>query len=59
MCVSHARRVQILYKSILKLHRGLPAEIQELGNNYVRDEFKRHKNLKIVEEQQLIRLFMW
>lgn len=28
---------------------GLPAEIQTLGNNYARDEFKRHKNCKVEE----------
>lgn len=39
MCVSsHARRVRTLYKSILRLHRGLPVEIQELGNNYAKGE---------------------
>ena len=42
--MSHVHRVRFLYKTILRLHRGLPAEIQELGNNYVRDEFKRHKS---------------
>ncbi|XP_003704317.2 succinate dehydrogenase assembly factor 3 [Megachile rotundata] len=41
---SHVQRVRILYKTILRLHRGLPAEVQPLGNSYVRDEFKRHKN---------------
>ncbi|KAK0090735.1 hypothetical protein PV325_006294 [Microctonus aethiopoides] len=40
----HVQRVRILYKTILKLHRGLPVEMQSLGNNYVRDEFRRHKN---------------
>lgn len=59
MCVSHMSRVKVLYKSILRLHRGLPAEIQELGNSYVRDEFKRHKNLRVKEDQQIISAFMW
>lgn len=59
MCVSHVRRVRILYKSILKLHRGLPIEVQELGTNYVRDEFKRHKILKIKEDEKVISGFMW
>lgn len=40
----HVQRVRILYKTILRLHRGLPPEIQVLGTNYVRDEFRRHKN---------------
>ncbi|XP_049807331.1 succinate dehydrogenase assembly factor 3, mitochondrial [Schistocerca nitens] len=40
----HARNVRFLYKAILKLHRGLPKELQIIGNGYVRDEFKRHKS---------------
>lgn len=59
MCVSHARRVKTLYKSILKLHRGLPTEIHELGNNYVKDEFRRHKHLKLKEDEKIINGFMW
>jgi Complex1_LYR-like len=39
MCVTnHVRRVRTLYKSIMKLHRGLPAELQALGNNYAKGE---------------------
>jgi hypothetical protein len=33
-----------LYKTILRLHQSLPNELRELGNQYVRDEFRRHKN---------------
>ena len=40
---NHVQRVRILYKTILKLHRGLPVEFKALGDLYVRDEFKRHK----------------
>ncbi|XP_011297939.1 succinate dehydrogenase assembly factor 3, mitochondrial isoform X2 [Fopius arisanus] len=40
---SHVQRVRKLYKTILKLHRGLPEAMQTLGNNYLRDEFRRHK----------------
>lgn len=54
---SHAQRARILYKSILKLHRGLPIEVRDLGNQYVRDEFRRHKNLK--ETDDLLKVFMW
>lgn len=33
-----------LYKAILKAHRvKLPSALRELGDTYVRDEFKRHK----------------
>ncbi|XP_003400271.1 succinate dehydrogenase assembly factor 3, mitochondrial [Bombus affinis] len=42
--LSHVQRVRILYKTILRLHRGLPAEIQAVGTSYVQDEFRRHKN---------------
>lgn len=60
MCViSHVRRVRTLYKSILKLHRGLPQEIQELGNNYAKDEFKRHKNLKPDTQEVTIFMYEW
>ena len=54
---SHVQRVRILYKSILKLHRGLPTEMKELGDQYVRDEFRRHKTLKEADDQ--IKVFMW
>ncbi|XP_033220490.1 succinate dehydrogenase assembly factor 3, mitochondrial [Belonocnema kinseyi] len=41
--LSHVQQVRRLYKTILRLHRELPEEVQPLGNNYVRDEFRRHK----------------
>ncbi|KAK5647164.1 hypothetical protein RI129_002056 [Pyrocoelia pectoralis] len=40
----HSRTVKKLYKTILKLNRGLPPELSLIGNEYVRGEFKRHKN---------------
>jgi len=54
---TQVQRVRILYKTILRLHRGLPAEIQPLGDNYVRDEFRRHK--KCVESEAIIFLHEW
>ncbi|XP_014489513.1 PREDICTED: succinate dehydrogenase assembly factor 3, mitochondrial [Dinoponera quadriceps] len=54
---THVRRVRMLYKTILRLHRGLPAEIQSLGDNYVRDEFRRHK--KCVESEAITFLHEW
>ncbi|XP_062551030.1 succinate dehydrogenase assembly factor 3, mitochondrial [Armigeres subalbatus] len=42
-CTSHIHRVRTLYKTLLRLHRGLPEGLQVLGNQYVRDEFRRHK----------------
>jgi len=41
---THTQRVRILYKTILKLHRGFPLELQALGDQYAKDEFRRHKN---------------
>lgn len=54
---THVQRVRILYKTILRLHRGLPVEIQPLGNDYVRDEFRRHK--KCVESEAITFLQEW
>ena len=42
--VKHVLHVRTLYKAILRLHRGMPIELQQLGNEYVRDEFRRHKD---------------
>lgn len=47
--LTHLQRVRRLYKTVLRLHRGLPLEIQSLGNSYVRDEFKRHKTCNLAE----------
>ncbi|XP_059055329.1 succinate dehydrogenase assembly factor 3, mitochondrial [Achroia grisella] len=40
----HLLRVRKLYKLIFRVHRSLPPELRVLGDNYARDEFKRHKN---------------
>ena len=36
--------VQRLYRRVLKLHRFLPTELKKLGDEYTRDEFRRHKS---------------
>lgn len=41
--VAHRINVKKLYKSILRLHRGLPQEMRLLGDVYVKDEFRRNK----------------
>ena len=51
---SHASNVRILYKAILRLHRGMPRELRALGDQYVRDEFKRHK----AAEPEFVSAFM-
>ena len=59
MSMSHVLKVRILYKSILRLHRGMPPALQELGTNYTRDEFKRHKNLKVDAPETHIFMMEW
>ena len=41
--LSHLQGVRLLYKSCLKLHRGLPLELKAIGDSYVKEEFRRHK----------------
>lgn len=33
-----------LYRRILKLHKNLPLTSKALGDQYLKDEFRRHKN---------------
>ena len=40
----HSSRVRALYKAILRLHKGMPPELKEIGDKYVKEEFKRHKD---------------
>ncbi len=42
--LTHPQRVRYLYKMILRLHRSLPQDIRDVGDKYVREEFKKHKN---------------
>ncbi|CAF1686685.1 unnamed protein product, partial [Didymodactylos carnosus] len=41
--VQHRLRVLTLYKTLLRLHHSLS---KELGNQYVKDEFRRHKKIQ-------------
>ena len=50
-------QVRKLYKTILKLHRGLPPELAYMGDKYVKDEFKRHK--QATPEQTLTFMESW
>lgn len=43
-----------LYRRILKLHRLLPYGPKALGDQYARDEFKRHKNVPVSQAQQFL-----
>lgn len=41
----HKLGVLRLYKRVLKVNKQLPLELRQMGNSYVRDEFKRHKSM--------------
>lgn len=43
MASAHVSAVRCLFKRILVLHRSLPLELQALGDEYVKAEFRRHK----------------
>lgn len=45
----HVTRVRSLYKRILVLHRFLPIDLKALGDQYVKDEFRRHKRASAEE----------
>lgn len=40
----HVSRVRALYKRILVLHGLLPVDLRLLGDQYLKDEFRRHKS---------------
>ncbi|XP_055076538.1 succinate dehydrogenase assembly factor 3, mitochondrial [Misgurnus anguillicaudatus] len=40
---AHVSKVRSLYKRILLLHRFMPIDLRALGDQYVKDEFRRHK----------------
>uniref|UniRef100_A0A0A9YDQ3 Succinate dehydrogenase assembly factor 3 n=1 Tax=Lygus hesperus TaxID=30085 RepID=A0A0A9YDQ3_LYGHE len=50
----HVRRVRYLYKVILRLHRGLPEDLNKLGTAYMKDEFKRHKTCDVVTASKFL-----
>ncbi|KAG7265347.1 hypothetical protein CRUP_027072 [Coryphaenoides rupestris] len=45
----HVSKVCSLYKRILLLHRFLPIDLRALGDQYVKDEFRRHKTVPLRE----------
>ncbi|RVE66908.1 hypothetical protein OJAV_G00112020 [Oryzias javanicus] len=47
--VANVSRVRALYKRILVLHRFLPLHLRALGDQYVKEEFRRHKGVTEVE----------
>ncbi|XP_004632668.1 succinate dehydrogenase assembly factor 3, mitochondrial isoform X1 [Octodon degus] len=50
----HVARVRALYRRILQLHRLLPVDLKALGDQYVKDEFRRHKAVGSEEAQRFL-----
>ncbi|XP_021047313.1 succinate dehydrogenase assembly factor 3, mitochondrial [Mus pahari] len=48
-------RVRALYRRILQLHRALPPDLKALGDQYVKDEFRRHKSVGPGEAQRFLK----
>ncbi|XP_041371977.1 succinate dehydrogenase assembly factor 3, mitochondrial-like [Gigantopelta aegis] len=46
---THVQRVRALYKALLKLHRGLPAPMKALGDQYLKAEFRTHAKVAPAE----------
>lgn len=54
MPAGHVSRVCALYRRILLLHRGLPPDLKALGDQYVKDEFRRHKTVGSDEARRFL-----
>lgn len=50
----HVRKVLNLYKTILRLHQHLPADLRSVGDKYVKSEFRLHKTA----EDQFVKSFL-
>ncbi|XP_042187732.1 succinate dehydrogenase assembly factor 3, mitochondrial [Callorhinchus milii] len=55
---AHVCRVRMLYRRILLLHRLLPPDLRALGDQYVRDEFRRNKTAEQQESERFIQEWM-
>ncbi|XP_004470799.1 succinate dehydrogenase assembly factor 3, mitochondrial [Dasypus novemcinctus] len=55
MPTRHVSRVRTLYRRILLLHRVLPPDLKALGDQYVKDEFRRHKTVGSAEAQRFLK----
>ena len=51
---AHVSKVLSLYKRILVLHRFLPIDLRALGDQYVKDEFRRHKTASTEEVKNFV-----
>ncbi|XP_074842317.1 succinate dehydrogenase assembly factor 3, mitochondrial [Carettochelys insculpta] len=48
-------RVRALYRRLLLLHRALPPELKALGDEYVKEEFRRHRSVGPADAQRFLR----
>ncbi|XP_020855759.1 succinate dehydrogenase assembly factor 3, mitochondrial [Phascolarctos cinereus] len=61
----HVSRVRALYRRLLVLHRALPPDLRALGDQYVKDEFRRHKDvgreeaLRFLSEWERYAVALW
>ncbi|XP_067860301.1 succinate dehydrogenase assembly factor 3, mitochondrial [Heptranchias perlo] len=55
MASAHLPRVRALYKRLLLLHRLMPADLRTLGDQYVRDEFRRNKTAGLRETERFMK----
>ncbi|KAB0366409.1 hypothetical protein FD754_010565 [Muntiacus muntjak] len=51
MSALHVWRVRALYQRILLLHRVLPPYLKDLRDQYMKDEFRRHKTAAALWQQ--------
>ncbi|KAF0024662.1 succinate dehydrogenase assembly factor 3, mitochondrial [Scophthalmus maximus] len=51
---AHVSGVRSLYKRILVLHRFLPIDLRALGDQYVKDEFRRHRGASAAEAKGFV-----
>lgn len=54
MSGSHIYAVKTLYRRILSLHRGLPLTLRAMGDQYVKDEFRRHKDVTMEQGAEFL-----
>ncbi|KAM9435012.1 succinate dehydrogenase assembly factor 3, mitochondrial [Clarias gariepinus] len=51
----HVSMVRALYKRILILHRFMPLDLRALGDQYVKEEFRRHRSASPEQVQHFMK----
>lgn len=52
---AHVLQIRALYKKILVLHRFMPLHLRALGDQYVKEEFRRHKSASPEQVQHFMK----